>query len=182
MFSHYFIRPLDLDADINKIFNVIMNPNEQFNLRGNINANSIEIYRDQLTNKLGNQYHDFDVIEVDGRFAGFIATYDFQTVNIKAMIYIESAYRNGKLGLVGIDYLNRIFLKYNIDKVYTEVYAYNEHSIKYHKQFGFQEEGRLIDYRYFAGRYWDLIFYSISRNSFYSKYSSVIDRFLKKNV
>lgn len=179
MLSRYTIRSLNIDKDIDKIFHVINNPNEQLNLIGHINSNTIDIYKKQLAVKLENVYHDFDVIEVDGDFAGFVATYESQNINIKAMIYIDSNYRNGKLGLVGIDYMNRIFLKHNVEKVYTEVYAYNKHSIKYHQQFGFQEEGRLIEYRYFAGKYWDLILYGISKDTFYYKYSSIINRFLK---
>jgi len=96
------------------------------------------------------------------------------------MLYIEKEFRkNGMVGLVTIDFFNAMFQYYNIHKIYTEVYDYNQNSIKYQIHFGFTEECRLKNYRYFDGKYWDTIYYSLSREEFYAKYSKIIDRFFE---
>ena len=52
MLSRYTIRSLNIDKDVDKIFHVINNPNEQLNLIGHINSNTIDIYKKQLAVKL----------------------------------------------------------------------------------------------------------------------------------
>ena len=96
------------------------------------------------------------------------------------MIYIEKEFRkNGMVGLAGIEFLHILFQYYNVHKIYTEVYSYNQASVEYQGHFGLTEECRLINYRYFDGKYWDTIYYSLSRERFYEKYSKIIDRFLR---
>lgn len=179
MLVKYNLRPIILETDIDSIYSVMSDPTEQYNLSTVVNTNTKERYKKLLSDRLHTTYEDFKIIEVGHKFAGFVASYDFQEHNrhIMALIYIERKYRNGALGLVGIQYMNWLFRHYDIEKVYTEVYSYNQNSIKYHKHFGFVEEGRLKEYRYLCGKYWDVIYYSMSKDAFFNKYKSFINRF-----
>lgn len=179
MLLKYTLRPIILDSDIDFLYSVMSNPSEQYNLNTVINVNTKERYKEVLTERLRYIYNDYKIIEVGKEYAGFIAAYDWQEDNrhIKAMMYIARKYRNGALGLVGIKYMNWLFKYYNIEKVFTEVYSYNQNSIRYHKHFGFIEEGRLAEYRYLCGHFWDVIYYSITKDAFYDKYNSIIKRF-----
>lgn len=179
MLLKYTIRPILLDYDLDSIYSVMSDPTEQHNLNTVVNTNTKERYKDLLSERLHSTYEDFKIIEVGDEFSGFVAAYDMQEHNhhVMALIYIAKKYRNGSLGLVGIQYMNWLFRHYDIFKVYTEVYSYNLNSIKYHKHFGFVEEGRLEGYRYFCGKYWDVIYYSMSKDAFFNKYNSIINRF-----
>ncbi len=92
----------------------------------------------------------------------------------------------GTIGLHGVDYRNRrattgtligekecwgkgygteakmLLLEYafhtlNLRKVCSNVYAFNERSIRYSKRCGYTEEGRLKEHHFAGGRYWDQI-------------------------
>jgi hypothetical protein len=41
-----------------------------------------------------------------------------------------------------------------------------------------KEECRLNEYKFFDGKYWDVIYFSISRESFYTINGKIINRFL----
>lgn len=183
MLTGYKLRRIELDKDIEAIYQVFSDYKEQYLLCSVMNANNLENFRNRFERSLNSNYKDFVILECGGSFAGFIASYDYKIIDrhIKAMIYIVPTFRNGPLGLAGIDFMNILFQYYDINKVYTEVYAYNLHSIDYHKRFGFNEECRLKEYKYFDGKFWDVIFYSMNREAFYKKYSAVITRFLKPN-
>lgn len=177
----YKLRRIIIDKDMDDIYAVFSNYREQYKLCSVMNTNSKDAFSDNFVKKLTSNYKDFVIIESDGRFAGFIATYDYKIIDchIKVMIYLQPEFRGGELGLVGIDFLNILFQYYNINKVYTEVYAYNYPSIKLHEQVGMTEECRLKEYKFFDGKFWDVIFYSISRDTFYDRNSSIISRFLE---
>lgn len=181
MLVNFTFRKIDLNKDIDSIYEVICDPVEQYNLNTTINANTKESYQKLLSERLITVYEDFTIIEVEEIFSGFVAAYDLnpQGRHIKALIFITRQYRNGALGLSGIKYMKWLFDNYDIDKVYTEVYSYNVQSIKFHNHFGFIEEGRLFEYRYLCGKYWEQIYYSMTREMFFSKFNSVITRFLK---
>lgn len=181
MLVNFTFRKIDLARDIDSIYEVICDPTEQYNLNTIINANTKESYQKLLSERLISVYEDFTIIEVNESFSGFVAAYDLnpQGRHIKALIYIAKPYRDGALGLSGIKYMKWLFENFNIDKVYTEVYSYNVRSVKFHNHFGFIEEGRLFEYRYLHGKYWDQIFYSMTREMFFLKFNGVISRFFK---
>jgi RimJ/RimL family protein N-acetyltransferase len=166
------------------IYRVYSNYTEQYNLFSiATNLNSEEDFHRIFKQKLSKNYNDFLIIEdAENKFAGFIASYDFKKNDglIKIMIYIEKEFRkNGMVGLASVDFVNALFQYYNIHKIYSETYAYNQNSIKYQLHLGLNEECRLKNYRYFDGKYWDTIYYSISREDFYAKYAKIIERFLE---
>ncbi len=184
MIKNYNLRRFNENTDMPDIYRVYSSYTEQYNLFSIItNLNSEEDFPRIFKQKLSKNYTDFLIIEdVEKKFAGFIVSYDFKKNDghIKFMIYIEKEFRQkGIARLSTIEFFNALFQYYNIHKIYSEVYAYNQNSIKYHLHFGLIEECRLKDYRYFDGKYWDTIYYSISREDFYVKYSKIIERFFE---
>ena len=65
--------------------------------------------------------------------------------------------------------MNHLFTYYNLNKIFTEVYEFNTPSIKLHNTFGFSKEGHLKDYKYYNGKYHDMIIFSITRRNFYER-------------
>jgi len=54
-------------------------------------------------------------------------------------------------------FCHHLFNVYSLYKIYVEVYAYNEHSLKCLKGGGFVEEGRFKGHRWLGGQRFDLI-------------------------
>jgi len=177
---YYTLRRYDAHKDIPDLYRVYSDYAEQYKLFSVLNTNSYEEFKSRFESKLAYNYKDFLIIEVQQHFAGFVASYDYKVIDshIKGLIYIEPAFRSGFVGLAGIEFANILFQYYNIRKIYTEVYAYNKTSIEYHKKIGFTEECRLKEYKYFDGKFWDVIYFQISRELFYEKNQHIIKRFL----
>ena len=180
---YYTLRRYDSVRDLSHIYKVFSDYSEQYKLCSVINANSYESFPQLFERKIAANFNDFLIIEFEDQFAGFLASYDYKVIDghIKAMMYLEKKYRKGTIGLAGIEFANLLFQYYNIHKIYTEVYAYNIESLNYHEHIGFKEECRLKNYKYFDGKNWDVIYYSILRDDFYEQNNRVINHFLKVN-
>lgn len=176
----YTLRKFDSEKDLHDLFRVYSDYSEQYKLFSVLTINSYDSFVG-LFNKQLDRYKEFVIIEVDGEFAGFIAAYDYKIIDghIKAMIYIEPEHRYSVVGMAGIEFVNIIFQYYNVRKVYTEVYGFNEDSIRYHCNAGFTEECRLKEYKFFDGKYWDVIYFSIMREAFYARNGELVKRFLQ---
>lgn len=176
----YKIRKFDKNKDLHDLFYVYSNYAEQYKLFSVMSINSYESFV-YLFERQIERFKEFNIIEVEEKFAGFVAAYDYKCVDrhIKAMIYIEPKHRFSFIGMAGVEFANILFQYYSIRKIYTEVYGYNQDSIKYHQNVGFEEECRLKDYKFFDGKYWDVIYFSISRESFYKQNEKILTRFLK---
>lgn len=181
MSAYYTLRRYDAEKDIKDLYRVYSDYSEQYKLFSVMNTNSYDDFKQKFENKLYASYKDFLIIEVENSFAGFVASYDFKVVDghIKGMIYIEPNFRSGYVCMAGIEFANILFQYYNIRKIYTEVFAYNRYSITYHEKIGFTEECRLKQYKYFDGKFWDVIYFQISRESFYEKNQNFITRFIE---
>ncbi len=175
----YNIRKFNKEKDLHDLFRVYSNYAEQYKLFSVMSINSYDSFVYQFERQI-ERYTEFNIIEVGDKFAGFVAAYDYKSIDghIKAMIYIEPDQRLSFVGMAGVEFANILFQYYNIRKIYTEVYGYNQDSIKYHANVGFKEECRLREYKFFDGKYWDVIYFSITRESFYEKNKKIIDRFL----
>lgn len=62
--------------------------------------------------------------------------------------------------------VKHLFAYYGFRKIYSEIYAYNSPSLKAAERYGFVEEGRLKEYRWFGDRFWDLHILSVSLQGF----------------
>ncbi|KUK56179.1 MAG: N-acetyltransferase GCN5 [Marinimicrobia bacterium 46_47] len=60
--------------------------------------------------------------------------------------------------------LDHLFFDMKLHRVGAEVYEYNQASRKVLKKLGFSREGRLTEWLYRKGKYWDKLLYGILRN------------------
>lgn len=171
------VRRFDPQRDYPVVYRVYSDMYEQYKLFDIVSLNSPEYFPKVFERTLSYGYQDFFVVETSSEeFVGFIISYDFKPNDrhAKTLLYVEEKYRSlygAAIGLLFIDYL---FTYYNIRKVYTEVYEYNIPSVNMHTSLGFVEEARLKGYRYYRNKYWDYIFYSIERTTFYEKSDKLI--------
>ena len=56
-----------------------------------------------------------------------------------------------------------LFEEWDINRIYANVFEYNERSLKLFFSLGFQEDGRLKDYIFTHGRYYDSCLLSLKR-------------------
>lgn len=174
------LRRFDPKKDMDNIYKVYSDYNEQHNLFNIMNLNSPERFPVLFERRLSNNYSDFFIItNQNDAFIGFVISYDYSPndLHMKVMEYISPDYRNGIYTAIGlIKFMHILFSHYCIKKIYTEVYGFNTESLKSHSSFGFEEEARLKDYRYYKGRSWDFVIFSITKERFYEKYQKIITK------
>ena len=108
-------------------------------------------------------------IEQEGRLAGEIRLQAIRWFNRKAeiSIFIVEDCRGKGLGKAALEALIRhAFTAMNLHRLEAEVYEYNLAGNALFKHFGFIEEGRLREARYFDGKYWDIIRYGLLRGEY----------------
>lgn len=175
------LRRFDPNRDYPFFYRVYSDYNEQHNLFDLVNLNSAERFPKVFEKALSHNYKDTFIIEESGsgQYVGFIISYGYSPNDghIKMMEYVEENYRRcGYAGLACLKFLQMLFKHYALRKIYTEVYAFNVESIRAHIGAGFQEEARLKDYRFYDGKYWDFITYSISRETFCRDLAELVER------
>jgi RimJ/RimL family protein N-acetyltransferase/acyl carrier protein len=78
-------------------------------------------------------------------------------------------YRNSGALLMGFElFFDFLFLNWNFRKLYTEAIEFNLAQFNSLQLNIFEEEGRLRDFEYYDGRYWDLVVSAITRESWAS--------------
>lgn len=130
-----------------------------------------------LVQKCKTIFHDFYMIDINGQPAGFIHCFDLQKNegHCKLTIYVKRAMRFLGVGPVAtLLYLDILFKKYALKKVYSTVFSYNSESIKGNLQFGFTREEILYKHHCYEGHYCDLHVFSISKEQFYQLYSDIL--------
>ncbi len=66
--------------------------------------------------------------------------------------------------------LHYAFLRLNLRKIYSRVFAFNERSIRYSLKCGYEIEARLKDHVYYDGEYHDLVILSVTVDKFLPKW------------
>ncbi|MFS8096631.1 GNAT family N-acetyltransferase [Lentzea alba] len=66
--------------------------------------------------------------------------------------------------------LSFMFAERRFHKCEASVWAFNEPSLAFHRKFGFQEEGRLRDHEFFAGRHHDVVLFGMTAPEFAARY------------
>lgn len=178
------LRRFDPEEDYPFFYRVYSDYEEQHNLFDFVNLNSPERFPKKFEHALSHNYNDTMIVEdcKSGEYVGFLVSYGyaFNDGHIRVMAYIEKKYRScGYGGLAMLRFLHVLFQFYNIRKIYTEVYEFNDDSLKAHLGAGFEEEARLKEYRYYDGRFWDFITFSIDRAHFYEKNRGFLARLEK---
>ena len=147
------------------LFEQMSSPKEQVMFIKNNNFNSIRDFDGWIQDNLKYFFYDFFVIETsDQKLVGFVYSYDasMKDGHCKMTVYIGEKYRNIGVGA----YVRRI---------YCEVYEYNSNSLNSLVQCGLEETGRIKEYRYYDGKYHDLILLTITRTTFENKLKKYID-------
>mgnify|MGYP000953591873 FL=1 len=112
-----------------------------------VTINTIEECDRYLTYNFNNTYADFFMIrDEEGNTLGFVYSYNYVSFNgnLSIATYISKKYRNcgagAKATILFVDFL---FKKYPLIKVYSPVFSYNLNSIFNHEKSGFVKEAVL---------------------------------------
>ena len=125
-------------------------------------------------------YHDFYMICTDdvSNAVGFIYSFDYsnEDLHCKICAYICPKYRKCALGGFAImQFLDMMFMSYPLRKVYSTVFSYNNHSRLSALNAGFKEESVLKEFKYYNGVFSDMCILSITRESFYSRFRTILE-------
>lgn len=100
---------------------------------------------------------------------GLVYTYNTNWIDrfTYLAVYLSPEFTAQRFGpLAAYLIVKHLFAYYGFRKIYSEIYAYNGPSLKAALEYGFVEEGRLKDYRWFGDRFWDLHILSVSIDDF----------------
>ncbi len=98
---------------------------------------------------------------------GTIFSYNFNSIdgNLFITTYIDTPYRNKGYGIEAVIlFTHFLFNLYPLFKIYMDVYEYNIASIVPLQKAGLCEEGRFKKHRFWKGKRYDLIRFSIYRS------------------
>jgi RimJ/RimL family protein N-acetyltransferase len=102
----------------------------------------------------------------DGARFGFARAYNLNLADgwVWWQVYVEPAYRSrGQMGEWAALFSRYIFEQFPVRKLCGEIFAFNAGVVKLHEKLGFRFEGRLKEHTWYRDRYWDHLFYSLSR-------------------
>lgn len=143
-------------------------------------------YKNEFWDRLKHFYHTFFMIysKKENMPIGFLFSYRYSTNDRIAYttIYIEKEYRQTYASAVaGTLFCDYLFTFYDLRKIYAMVYDYNNASKGFLAHGGFVQEGRLKEYRYYNGKYYDMLTLALYRDVFYEKMAKVIKAIRKGN-
>ena len=116
---------------------------------------------------------------------GTIFSFNFNPVDgyVFVNIYIDSEEENKGYGVEGIVlFVYYLFMFFPVRKICFEIFSYNNLSLSTMQngsRYGFCEEGRFKEHRFFNGKHYDVFRFAIFRNST-DKISKLLERF-KRN-
>ena len=178
MKSTVYLDTICWNTDIEPLVEM-MTSEEQYLFSTKINPLSLQMFEEWISLKLSKDFHDFYVIRriSDKRLIGYIHNYGFSLINrhCKLVTYISPDMRSSGAGAQAtITFMDLLFSRYPIEKMYSTVYRYNEESIKCNIGAGFILEGAEKDFRYYNGKHHDLVWFSITRKQFYDKFGGLL--------
>lgn len=169
------LRKLHIERDIDFIFKVFSDYDEQKLIASRIAVKSFEDFREWFVFQHKHYYHEFRIIEENGEVIGFCYSYDYADGNIKTVLHIIAKRQNSGVGAMAeLLFLDELFKVYPIRKIYNHIYAYNKQSLNSHISAGFEQEGKLKEYRYFNGEYHDVFIMAITREAFYKQCERIL--------
>lgn len=172
------LKELDVDRDLDSLFSMMLS-SDQYLFSTIISINSKEEFEEWLRSQIRNFFHEFKVIFFEGKAVGFLYAYEFtlKDLHCKLCMDICDTLRGiGVGGIAAIMYLDYLFDTYPLRKVYSTVYEYNKQSLLSNIRAGFCEEGVLKEYRYYNGKYYDMHFFSITRERFATNLKKIARR------
>ena len=116
-------------------------------------------------------------IEYDGRLVGYVELAEISRINRRAAIGFVVADRRVRRRGIGrtavILMLDYAFALEDVDRVYAEVFSFNEPSLRLLEHVGFQREGRLRQHVVHQGRRQDVVMLGLLREEFYRRHTSI---------
>ncbi len=171
-------RRYDEDIDLNKLWAVYSNYATQIHLTATKPYNSKHQFAEEIKRNISYVYRElFIVYDEQNEYIGFVIAYDYNAndATVKLVVYIADEFRGtAYAGIVAMRFINLLFKYYSIRKVYSEVYGFNDESIRCHKSLGFEQEGCYKEDHYYDGKYWDTYIFSYKRERFFDKFSRLI--------
>lgn len=159
------------------LFAWMNDPAEQVMFLTHSTSNSLRDFDGWLQDRLKYFYHEFFIIELsDGTPIGIVYSYEQKIMDghCKVAIYIAPPWRNGPGAFAAVQMLDYLFRYYPLRRIYCEIYSYNARSLANTLQCGFEETGRLKEYRYHNGSYHDLVLLTISREQYQSRWNRIL--------
>ena len=175
----FILRKFNFRNDIQDLFDIMVDPDYQMLFHRRLAINTLPDFDAWLQANFKGNFHEFYVVS-DKRnlgMIGFVYSYDYSPVdcNCKFVLVLRKDIQGTGLGvMVGIQFLDVLFRNYPLKKVFSLVYDYNSQSLQSQTQAGFCHEGEFKECRYYDGKFHDLHILSMSRETFYEKYSGVL--------
>ncbi len=168
---NFKLRKIIDDNDMFQLF-TMMSENDQYMFSTHLLFNTYFEFYNWLSNHINNGFKEFYVIsdkDNEQKIIGFVYNYEFslESGHCKLCVYVAPQFRNSGLGgIIAIKFLDILFRKYPLRKIYSTIYEYNLQSLESNFKAGFLIEGTVNKYRYYNGEYHDLHYLSISREKF----------------
>ena len=174
--SRYKFVKYDHRKHLDAVFCIMTSPDEQPMFLMHSISNSLKDFDSWIQDHLKYNYNDFFIVEDENdRLIGIVYSYDHRMIDrhCKLTVYIVPECRHGGVGgLITLDFIGFLFKHYPYRRINCDVYNYNIESKTSLRQAGFEETGRVKEYRYFNGQYHDLLLFTMSRESFVKRWAS----------
>jgi RimJ/RimL family protein N-acetyltransferase len=158
-------------ADYGEVYRLFTNPSVNPLIINKPDHNSMGAFSKWLDRHLETDFNDFMVFRTEEEaFVGFAYSYDFHALDGHCLftVAVKPEYQmTGGGGMIALQFLEYLFKNYNLRKAYIHVYGNNAHSRRCAEAFGFQLEGTLQEYRFFDGKFEDLLIYAVTRQGFH---------------
>lgn len=158
-------------ADYGEVYRLFTNPSVNPMIISKSDHNSMNTFSKWLDRHLETDFNDFMVFHAsEDEFVGFAYSYDFHALDGHCLfsVAVKPEYQmTGSGGLISFQFLEYLFRNYNLRKVFIHVYGNNIHSRQCVEAFGFALEGTLREYRFYNGKFEDLLIYSVTREGFH---------------
>lgn len=173
-------KKFDFRYDSDDLF-AIMLGDEQFLIHSVMQINTRIDFEKWLAGQFAHNYHDFYVLRhrENRNLIGFIYSYEYSTIDLNCRVccFLNRQYRDVGFGAVcTMKFVDELFSKYPLRKVYADIYDYNEQSLKSIRDSGFTEEVCFKAYRYYNGRYYDMHTLGLGREKFYEVFGTLLER------
>lgn len=172
-------KKFDFRYDSDDLFRIMLG-DEQFLIHSVMQINTRADFDKWLAGQFAHNYHDFYVLKnAETRsLIGFIYSYEYSSIDLHCRVccFLDAHYRDVGIGAVcTMKFVDELFSKYPLRKVYADIYDYNERSLKSIRDAGFTEEVCLKDYRFYNGKYYDMHTLALDREKFYDVFKKILN-------
>lgn len=169
--ADYFNEIYYIDMDIERMIFFSENPKVM----------TKEKFADRLSKNFQNHYHQYFVVRANygKKIIGYVYSYNFNAYNGHIYMAIssdETPLSRCAIAEAGIIFIDFIFRRYSVRKIYADIYNFNEKSIHIVTTTGFVKEAELREHRYYDGEYHSMLIYALYRESFYKKNTKLLNR------